>query len=162
MRPSIRPMQEHDIDTFARLRCDEFFEATGKTVDDDAEGLRQLLLDGVFEIALVAEMGGVAVGSGLFIRNELEPMHDLTPWLAGLVVVPEYRGRGIGRDLVRAIETHARSVGCRELHLYTGDAEPFYASLGWDVADRFTQDGELMVLMSRGLVEEQRWPRSMA
>ena len=85
----------------------------------------------------------------LFVRNEIDPMHDLTPWLAALYVAPEFRKRGVGHALVRAIEGHARSVGTETLYLYTSEAEPFYARLGWKVRDRFTQNGEEMVLMAR-------------
>jgi GNAT superfamily N-acetyltransferase len=34
--------------------------------------------------------------------------HDVTPWPAGLFVVPEYRRWGAGAVLVRAIEDQAR------------------------------------------------------
>jgi predicted N-acetyltransferase YhbS len=153
----IRPMKERDVDFLARLRSDAFFEGSDRAVEEDAEGLR--LLDGRFEIALVAELGGVVVGSGLFIRQELEPAHDLTPWLAGLVVAPERRGRGIGRSLVRAVEAHALSAGAAELYLYTWEAKDFYAALGWQAIETFRQNGQPMMLMSRQLAGERQWPR---
>ncbi|WP_413771478.1 GNAT family N-acetyltransferase [Mesorhizobium sp. PAMC28654] len=55
----------------------------------------------------MARIGDVLVGTCLMVRHELEPAHDLTPWLAGLVVEVGQRGRGIGAALVRAIEAHA-------------------------------------------------------
>lgn len=145
----IRPAQERDIEVLARLRCDAFFEGTGRTPEEDAEGLRQLLLDGRFEIAMVAELDGVIAGSGLFVRRELEPAHDVTPWLAGLVVAPGHRGRGIGRRLVSAIEGHARSLGVSELHLYSWDARTFYLKLDWQAVETFQQDGAPMMLMRK-------------
>jgi hypothetical protein len=53
--------------------------------------------------------------------------------------------------LVRAIEEHARSVGCCELFLYTVAAEAVYAKLGWTALDRFDSNGEGFVLMAREL-----------
>lgn len=147
----IRPAQERDIGDLARLRCDAFFQGTDRTPADDAEGLRQLLLDGRFEVALVAELDGAIVGSALFIRQELDPAHDVTPWLAGLVVAPDHRGTGIGQRLVRAIEDHARSLGAPELHLYSWDARAFYLKLDWQAVETFQQDGEPMMLMRRRL-----------
>lgn len=143
------PLKEHQVETVARLRCEAFFQASDRTVEEDAEDLRQLLRDGVFEIALVPEIDGVAVGSCLIVRREIEPAHDVGPWLAGLVVAEPHRGRGTGRRLVSAIETHCATRDCRKIYLYTHDAEHFYAGLGWQVAQRFMDRGEAMVLMSK-------------
>jgi GNAT superfamily N-acetyltransferase len=87
----------------------------------------------------------------LFVREEIDPKHDLTPWLAALYVAPDYRNRGIASALVRAIEQHAQDVGCQELYLYTVTAEPLYTKLGWTGRDRFESSGEQFVLMSRKL-----------
>jgi len=86
----------------------------------------------------------------LLVRHELEPAHDLTPWLAGLVVDSGHRGRGIATALVRATEAHAASRGVEMLHLYTWEARDFYAALGWDMLEVFEQDGT-MALMARRL-----------
>ncbi|TPL12599.1 GNAT family N-acetyltransferase [Mesorhizobium sp. B2-4-14] len=151
MQLTIEPMQDHDIETVARLRLAAFFEGTGRTLEDDAAGLRKLLAGDGFEAALVVRIDGVPVGTCLFVRDELEPAHDLTPWLAGLVVDTPYRGKGIGTALVNAIEAHAVSVGVETLYLYTWEARDFYAALGWTWVETFEQDGETMLLMSRGL-----------
>ncbi|WP_246679836.1 GNAT family N-acetyltransferase [Mesorhizobium sp. B2-3-5] len=119
--------------------------------EDDAAGLRKLLAGDGFEAALVARIGSVPVGSCLLVRHELEPAHDLTPWLAGLVVDTSHRGKGIGTALVDAIEAHAASVGVETLYLYTWEARDFYTALGWIWVETFEQDGETMLLMSRGL-----------
>jgi GNAT superfamily N-acetyltransferase len=109
-------------------------------------------MDGLgYETALLAEVDGQPAGSCLFVREEIDPKHDLTPWLAALYVAPEFRKQGIATALVRAIEQHARNVGCRELHLYTITAEPLYAKLGWVTRERFEWHGEKFVLMMRSL-----------
>ena len=102
-----------------------------------------------YEIALLAEVGGRPAGTCLFVRHEIDPVHDLTPWLAGLYVAPEFRNRSIGRALVAAIEGHAREVGCERLYLYTSGAETYYAQLGWRVSERFPWDGAPFALMHR-------------
>ncbi|WP_292856728.1 GNAT family N-acetyltransferase [Mesorhizobium sp.] len=142
-------MTERDVEAMARLRVAAFFESTARTPDEDAAGLRMLLPGDGFETALVARIGDVSVGTCLLVRHELEPAHKLTPWLAGLVVDDAYRGRGIGRALVAAIEAYAASIGVQRLYLYTWEARDFYAGLGWVVVEQFEQEGGAMLLMAR-------------
>jgi len=149
MRPTIEPMQARDVEVVARLRLAAFFEGAGRTFEDDASALGELLAGDGFEAAFVARIGDRPVGSCLLVRHELEPAHDLTPWLAGLVVDARHQGQGIGRLLVNAVEAHAASIGVGELYLYTWEARDFYAALGWKPVEIFGQAGETMVLMSR-------------
>ena len=147
----IEAMREDDIETIARLRFDAFFQGSARTLHDDATGLRGLVTSGGLETAFVARIGGEPVGSVLLVQSELEPVHDLTPWLAGLVVAQEHRRKGIGSALVRAVERRAVAAGVAALYLYTWQARAFYAALGWKAVETFEQDGEAMMLMSRGL-----------
>lgn len=147
----MEPMTESDVEAVARLRVAAFFEGSARTADEDAAGLRLLLPGDGFEKALVARVGDAPVGTCLLVRHELEPTHDLTPWLAGLVVDSNHRNKGIGGALVAAIEAHAASIGVERLYLYTWEARDFYAGLGWVVVELFEQDGHPMLLMAREL-----------
>lgn len=57
--------------------------------------------------------------------------------IQGLVVEDEYRGNGIGEQLVRAAEAWARRRGCTTLRLLSNvvreRAHAFYRALGYDV-----------------------------
>ena len=49
-----------------------------------------------------------------------------------VAVLPELRGSGLGRDLMSAVETHARELGARDLVLHAQAAVvAFYEKLGW-------------------------------
>ncbi|MGX8012071.1 GNAT family N-acetyltransferase [Mesorhizobium sp. ORM8.1] len=151
MRLTIEAMTEGDVEAIARLRLAAFFEGTSRTLDEDMAGLRGLLAGDGFEAALVARDRGRPIGSCLLVRKEIDPAHDLTPWLAGLIVDESYRGQGVGRALLRAVEAHAASVGVGKLYLYTWQARRFYETLGWIAVEPFEQDGEPMLLMARSL-----------
>jgi len=142
---------EPAFDIVARWRYDAFFAQDGITFEESRDALRAWMAGLGYETALLAEVDGQPAGSCLFVREEIDPKHDLTPWLAALYVAPEFRKRRIATALVRAIEQHARSAGCGELYLYTIAAEPLYAKLGWTVQDRFDSTGEKFVLMAHSL-----------
>jgi len=57
----------------------------------------------------------------LSIRPQAEGCHtDRVAYLEGWFVVPQARGRGVGRALVAAAEAWGRSEGCRE---FASDAQ---------------------------------------
>jgi GNAT superfamily N-acetyltransferase len=149
----IRRLQadEPAFDIVARWRHDAFFAQDAGTFEQSRDDLRTWMEGLGYETALLAEVDGQPAGSCLFVREEIDPKHDLTPWLAALYVAPEFRGRSVATALVRAIEEHARNVGCKELYLYTITAEPLYAKLGWIMRERFDWHGEKFVLMARAL-----------
>ncbi len=135
----------------ARWRYDAFFKGDGFSSEDCLDQLVEFVARQDYEIALVAEVEGHPAGTCLFVRREIDPVHELTPWLAGLFVAPAFRNRSIGRELVAAIESHARKLGCDRLHLYTSGAETYYAKLGWRIAERFPWNGKPFTLMQRDL-----------
>lgn len=75
---------------------------------------------------------GIAVcffGLSTFKARPLLNIHDLA-------VLPEHRGRGVGRALLHAVEQHARSKGCCKLTLEVQEDNPraraLYDSFGFD------------------------------
>ncbi|WP_320293037.1 GNAT family N-acetyltransferase [Mesorhizobium humile] len=145
-------MAEGDIEPIARLRLKAFFEGTDRTLDEDMAGLRRLIAGDGFEAAFVARNQDQPIGSCLLVRDEISSPHDLTPWLAGLIVEEACRGGGVGTALVKTVEAHAASAGVGMLYLYTWQARAFYEALGWRAVETFEQDGEPMLLMSRSLL----------
>lgn len=142
---------EPAFEIIARWRYDAFFGEDGGTFEESRDALRAWMRGLGYETALLAEVDGQPAGSCLFVREEIDPKHDLTPWLAALYVAPKFRKRGVANALVRAIEQHAGCVGCSELYLYTITAEPLYTKLGWIALDRCDSNGEQFVLMAREL-----------
>jgi amino-acid N-acetyltransferase len=79
---------------------------------------------------LVARDGDMLVGA-----VGLEPAGD-TALLRSLVVADAARDRGIGDELVRAIERAARAKGLRALYLLTTTADGYFARRGYTQIDR--------------------------
>jgi GNAT superfamily N-acetyltransferase len=101
--------------------------------------------------AFVLFAGDTPVGTAALIGSDLDSRPDLTPWLAGLCVLPAFRGRGYGTALVRRVEAFAASAGVSVLWLYTATAEALYTRLGWARIGLEDERGQPVILMRRDL-----------
>lgn len=88
-------------------------------------------------LSLLAIVDGTPAGTINLIHSDSERRPDLHPWLAALIVVPEFRNRGVGRALCRAGAAHAHRLGVREVFLGT-DMPAFYAQLGAELYEQVT------------------------
>jgi GNAT superfamily N-acetyltransferase len=97
---------------------------------------------------LVAFVDGVLAGSVSLLANDHSRIRRWSPWLASLLVLPEFRGRGIGAAVVQEAVAIAARLGVERLYLYTDDAAPFYARLGWSPVERPVLDGHVVDVMA--------------
>jgi len=91
-------------------------------------------------LTLVAVEDTMPVGSVSLKMDDLPPRPDLNPWLASLYVIADYRGRGIGNELLQAAQDAARSAGISRLYLYTHTANALYERDGWSKTGTFEQE----------------------
>ena len=136
----------------ARWRANAF-SVLEASFEQELRSLELFASDQSHGVALVAKADGEPCGTCLLVESEIEPNHDVSPWLAGLFVIPEHRRKGAGSALVRAIEAQARQRRVSRLYLYTTEAIEFYARLGWPVLDRTKWKGFDTTLMVRDLSE---------
>ena len=134
----------------ARWRASAF-SVLKASFEQELRSLELFASDQSHGVVLVAKADGEPIGTCLLAESEIEPNHDVSPWLAGLFVVPEYRGKGVGAALVRAIEDQARQRELSRVYLYTTHAVGFYKRLGWKVMDRTNWQGFDTALMVRDL-----------
>ncbi|MFM9943254.1 MAG: GNAT family N-acetyltransferase [Hyphomicrobiaceae bacterium] len=139
-----------DVALIARWRA-EAFSVLDANPEQEQRTLAAFVSDQRDQVALVAKLGETTIGTCLLVKSEIDPIHSVTPWLAGLFVAPEYRRLGAGKVLVRAIEEQAKQRGAPRLYLYTGGAVGFYERLGWQVIDRKMWKGLDTRLMARDL-----------
>ena len=148
---AIRPYT--DVDVLAVERClvalQEFeaaFEPNRADPLQVAPAYREFLLTQCLESAgriFVAELTGDIVGfvcvlaradSGSLIEKSREHAY-----VTDLVVLPAYRGIGIGRELIRAAEEYAASLGSGELKIdvlaANHKALKFYRDMGYEVVE---------------------------
>lgn len=80
---------------------------------------------------VVAELAGELVGAGGY-----EDCGEGIGLLRSFAVRPDWRGRGLGRRLFRAVAARARQAGLSEFYLLTTTARDWFAGLGFAVVAR--------------------------
>ena len=103
------------------------------------------------EAAFVAQHDGTPVGVCLLVACDLEQRADLTPWVAGLYVLPSHRHGGIATRLLGAVEDEARSMAAPNLYLYSKTAVALYTRLGWEAMEQVTLGSRTFTLMRKVL-----------
>jgi len=78
----------------------------------------------------IAKRNNELVGTVSIWHNDLISRQDLTPYLAGLYVKKEHRGKGIGTLLQEKCILVVKELGYKSLYLIT-DHENYYEKSGW-------------------------------
>lgn len=89
------------------------------------------------ELSMVAEIDGKVVGhillTKLKIKNETNEFESLA--LAPISVMPEFQGKGIGKELIISSHTKAKELGYKSIVLL--GHEKYYPKFGYKQADKY-------------------------
>jgi predicted N-acetyltransferase YhbS len=125
------------VPELARLHFEEWsYLRPGESLEQRIERLKLCCGRNTVPTVVVALKNDELMGSAMLIERDMETHPHLSPWLAGVYVKPRYRGKDIGRTLVKRIEDEAKSLGAPALYLYSPSTEGFYNLLGWTVLER--------------------------
>ncbi len=108
------------------------------------------------DFLLVSELGtAVVLGfGGVHLPDENSPEQPVAE-LQRMWLVPDARGRGLGRFLLRALENRARALGARRirlsLHHSLTEALALYDSAGYQPVDPFESKSHVDVFLAKDL-----------
>jgi GNAT superfamily N-acetyltransferase len=111
-------------------------------------------------LILVAHDGDRAVGTVALRAWFGEEAMAETPWVRGFWVRRDRRGRGIGRQLLVAVEHEAWVRGYRRLHVATTTLETTFVHHGFKAFRRLDHGNEPMTWMRKDLSPPKPPPRA--
>jgi GNAT superfamily N-acetyltransferase len=79
----------------------------------------------------IGHIDGKPIGTSLLMEEDMTTRKDLTPWLAGVYVIPEERRKWYGTTLARHAMIQAKALWVQKLWLYTHTARHIYETLWW-------------------------------
>jgi len=138
------------VDQLARyswLEWEVIYRERKQTFDHALKNYRERTNTDCLPLTLVALHDRELVGTVSLKFNDLETRPDLDPWLGGLLVLPNWRQRGVATLLMRRAVEEARRLNVTRLFLWTSSAEGLYQKLGWQVVERSDYCGKPIVIM---------------
>lgn len=140
----VRAAEEADVPLVLQL-IEELaeFEGLRHEVVATAEGLRETLFgEHRYAEVLIVDLDDEAAGFALYFHNYSTFLGRPGLYLEDLYVRPAHRGRGIGRQLIRALAGIALDRGCGRLEWWVldwnRDAIEFYRSIGAEAMSDWT------------------------
>ena len=171
MRPSIAIAIDYlascpeFLDALAQLswkEWQEIYRQREQTLEDCLKNYRERMNTDRLPLTLVAVRAGLAVnrrelvGTVSLKYHDMDTRPDLDPWLGALLVLPEWRNRGVGTMLMHRATEEARRLKVPRLYLWTHSAERLYRKLGWQVVERSDYFGKEAVVMQIDLGRQLR------
>jgi GNAT superfamily N-acetyltransferase len=169
MAITIRPATEADVpQILAFIQALATYEREPDAVAaTEADLLRDGFGPNPFYFCLIAETNGTAAGFALYFFNYSTWLGRPGLYLEDLFVLPEFRGLGIGKALLRRIAAIAVEKGCLRLQWEVLDwntpAIDFYSAMGAEFLDtwrnvRITGDALLKLAGSAAKPETEGVP----
>ena len=132
------------IEPLAPERLDDLIDAQNDIFVDYIVPMKSTRL---FFLDFLRSVGGRVANVMVALDGEkivgyINPVIDgREAWIGGVGVLPSYRGKGLGRDLMVAAESLARAKGAREISLEVIEgndrAQRFYERLGYSHTRKF-------------------------
>jgi GNAT superfamily N-acetyltransferase len=100
-------------------------------------------------LGLVALHDGKVIGTASLKVHDLNIRPELTPWLGGVFVNPQWRRQGIATQLIERAVEEAQRLHLSDLYLWTPSAKSLYERLGWSEIERLKYCGYEISVMKR-------------
>ena len=137
MEIEISPVQDiqHAIPFLAPYHHEEWQHLNNEnfSIKDRVEEYKSAGDPDELPVMLVAHQGIDCFGSVRLVAHDMDNHPELSPWLASLYVLKEYRYQNIATRLIDALIAKARMLGIQVVYLYTEHQADYYQKRNWKV-----------------------------
>ena len=139
------------IPTLARWYKSEWTAWFADMASEEIEAdFRLLLQRNQLPLGLVAfNTTGQPIGVCSIRSETFAPYPHAGPWLRGLYVTPDERGKNIAGQLIRAAEQTAAQLPLTKLYAATHSAAGTFERAGWLGFDQVLHDGQKLIIFGR-------------
>ena len=102
-------------------------------------------------IGFVAFQNGDLCGVAVLKENSIASHSHLSPWAAAGLVKSSERRRGIGAQLIGALETQARALGFSSIYCGTSTASSLLERCGWELMENILHEGHPLGIYRKAL-----------
>lgn len=123
------------IPTVAKWVYDEWSSKYGERFEVTLKKTENTCNENKIPLTLIAFIDNEPVGVVALWENDLESRRDIRPYMATLYVIPEERGKGIGKKLMEAAIQKAKELGEKRIYLIT-NIDNLYEKFGWKLLSK--------------------------
>jgi GNAT superfamily N-acetyltransferase len=102
-------------------------------------------------VGVVAFLDNELCGVAALKPESISTRSHLSPWAAAAMVRRDYRGSGIGTELIRALEQEAQRRGYNKIYCGTSTATGLLERRGWHLMEEVVYDGDNVSIYAKAL-----------
>ena len=136
----IRPINNNDRDTFIKF-ADMFYHSEAVDhcipIEHHAQSFDVMMQSNTYMFAYMFQVDNTSVGYALLSKTYSNEAGGLVLWIEEIFILPEYRGRGLGKEFFNFIDTISKDYTRLRLEISPCNdrAKKLYSSMGFQPLD---------------------------
>jgi N-acetylglutamate synthase-like GNAT family acetyltransferase len=127
---------------------------SGGSISNAEKALMEKTNHAGIPLSLVAFQNHKPIGVARLIECDMDTRKELSPWVASVFVVKQFRNNGVGKALCASLISEASKLEFSTLYLFTPNMESFYKKQGWEIIEQTIYRNEYVSIMRINIKEQ--------